>query len=97
MKNLSLKIKDNIFFISQFIIRFIGKLKPDTALPSDSDAFRSGYGGSRSKKPTTISVFHKNLFLGSVTLSRSVAFHRPGNWQVNGRQFFFLVLGFAVP
>ena len=29
MKNLSLKSKDNIFFISQFIFCFIGKLKPD--------------------------------------------------------------------
>ena len=58
--------------------------------------FRSGFGGSRSKKSTTISVFPKNLFLGSVTQSRPVASARPGNWQLNGRVFFFLILGFGV-
>ena len=77
------------FFSSQFILRFVGKLKPDTALPGVSDAFHSGFGGSRSKKLTTISVFPKTLFQGSVTQSRSVAFARSGNWQMNGRHFPF--------
>ena len=90
------KSKDDIFFISQFILRFIGKLKPDTALPGVSDAFRSSFGGSRSKKSTTISVFRQNLFLGSVTQSRSVAFAWSGNWQVNCRDLFFLILAFRV-
>ena len=70
---------------------FIGKLKPDTALPGVSDGFRSCLWMS-----ITISAFPKNLFLGPVTQSRYVAFARPGNWQVNGREFFFLVLGFGV-
>ena len=96
MKHLSLKIKDNILYISQFILRFIRKLKPDIGLAGVSDAFRSGFVGSRNKKSTNISVFPKNLFLGSVTQSRSVAFARPGNWQVNGRDLLFLILGFAV-
>ena len=74
----------------------MGKLKPDTALPGVSDAFRSGFGGSRSKKSITISVFPKTLFLRSVTQSHSVAFVRPGNWQVNGRQFLFLISCFGV-
>ena len=39
MKHLPLKIKDNILFISQFILRFIRKLKPDTGLAGVSDAF----------------------------------------------------------
>ena len=96
MKKLFLKSKDNVFFSSQFILRFVGKLKPYTALPGVSDAFRSGFGGSRSKKSITIFVFPKTLFLGSVTQSRPVAFARPNNWQVNGRQFFFLISCFGV-
>ena len=96
MKTCNRKSKDNIFLSFQFILRFIGKLKPDTALPGVSDAFRFGFGGSRSKKSTTISVFPKTLFLGSVTQSRSVALARPGNWQLNGRQFLFLILCFGV-